>query len=82
MRLVQTLAVLVAGIGGLLTTSEAGAEPVYRYCMIGTPNMPRDCTFSTLQQCRMTASGRIGFCQENPAFTASARQLAPAAKRR
>lgn len=76
------LLLVLAGGSGLLAVSQASGEPVYRYCMIGTPNMPRDCSFSTLEQCRMTASGGIGFCQENPAFTASARQPTPASKRR
>jgi hypothetical protein len=76
------LLVLAAGFGGLLTTPAARAEPIYRYCMIGTPNMGRDCTFSTLQQCQATASAGIGFCQENSAYIANARQIEPVPKRR
>lgn len=75
------LGVLGAGVSGLLATSPASAEPIYRYCMIGTPNMFRDCTFSTLQQCMMTASAGVGFCQENSAYIVS-RQSAPVAQRR
>ncbi len=58
------------------------SEMIFRYCMIGTPNMGRDCTFNSLQQCQATASAGVGFCQENPAYTASARQVAPQPKRR
>lgn len=82
MKLLQALFVLAAGHGGLLALSSAGAEPIYRYCMIGTPNMGRDCTHSTLQQCQVAASAGVGFCQENPAYTASARQIEPRPKRR
>ena len=81
MKFLSAFLVLSAGIGGLLAASPASAEPIYRYCMIGTPNMFMDCTFSTLPQCMMTASAGMGFCQENSAYLVS-RQSAPAAQRR
>lgn len=74
MKLLPALTVLVAGAGGLATTPSA-AEPVYRYCMIGTPNSYRSCTFNTLEQCRMTASAGGGFCVESNEYVA-ARQAA------
>ena len=82
MKLLQALLIAAIGCSGLFAVTPARAEMIYRYCMIGTPNMGRDCTFSSLQQCQMTASAGVGFCQENPAYTASARQLAPQPKRR
>ena len=83
MKLLQLLAVLAAGAGGLVMLSSAAdaQTPAYRYCMVGTPNMFIDCTFSTLQQCQMTASAGVGFCQESNAYVA-ARNAAPAAIRR
>ena len=81
MKLLSAFLVLSAGVGGLLAISPASAEPIYRYCMIGTPNMGMDCSFNTLPQCMMTASGGIGFCQENSAYIVS-RQSAPVAQRR
>ncbi len=69
----RILLLTVAGLGalGALSVPDAKAEmPPFRYCMIGTPNMGMDCTFNNLEQCRMTASGGIGFCTENPAYTA------------
>lgn len=82
MRVVQAFVILAAALGGLPTISSARAEmPPYPYCMIGTPNMGRDCTFSTLEQCRIAASAGVGFCQDNPAYTA-ARRAVPASMRR
>lgn len=81
-KLLQASLVLAAAAGGLLTISGAAAEPVFRYCMIGTPNMAMDCTFNTLEQCQIMASAGVGFCQENPAFVVNARQFEPMRKRR
>jgi hypothetical protein len=82
MKLLQALLILGAGLGSLSMIAPARAEPSYRYCMTGTPNMGRDCTFTTLQQCQATASGGIGFCHENAAYVANARQTTPMPKRR
>ena len=82
MKLLQALLAAGACLGGLSTVAPARAEPPYRYCMIGTPNMGRDCTFATLQQCQTAASAGVGFCQENPAYVANARQITPTPKRR
>lgn len=75
----------VAGLGALGALSIHGARaemPPFRYCMIGTPNMGMDCTFNNLEQCRMTASGGIGFCTENPAYTARNKpEVAPPRRR-
>lgn len=82
MRPLQALLVVAAGFGGFVAIAPASAEPIYRYCMIGTPNMGMDCTFSTLQQCQVAASAGVGFCQENSVYIANARQIAPVPKRR
>jgi hypothetical protein len=83
MKPLSAVLVLGAGVGMLLSIAPASAQMApYRYCMIGTPNMGRDCTFSTLQQCQLAASAGVGFCQENSAYIANAKQLVPAPKRR
>lgn len=83
MKALLALPALASLAGGLTTASPAKAQTQpYRYCMIGTPNLHMDCTFSTLQQCQMTASAGVGFCQENSAYIAQARQVAPHAPRR
>lgn len=72
MKFRQMLVVVAAAVGGLATWCPATqAEPVYRYCMIGTPNMPTDCIYSTLQQCQVAASAGAGFCQESNVYVAT-----------
>lgn len=72
MSFLRALVVLAAGLGGLAAWCPlAYAEPVYRYCMIGTPNLYTDCSFNTLQQCQITASSGAGFCQESNAYVAA-----------
>jgi hypothetical protein len=76
MKLLQAaLAGLAVGVAGLAVTPSK-AEPLYRYCMIGTPNSYTSCTFNTLQQCQLTASAGAGFCIESNTYVAS-RQGAP-----
>lgn len=74
--------VLMAAACCFMTASTAGAQKIFRYCMIGTPNMGMDCTFDTLEQCRVVASAGVGFCQQNPAYTAQARETMPWTQRR
>ncbi|WP_081740343.1 DUF3551 domain-containing protein [Afipia sp. P52-10] len=66
-------AFLAAAFGAVVIPGARAEMPPFRYCMIGTPNMGTDCTFNNLEQCRMTASGGIGFCTDNPAYTARMR---------
>jgi hypothetical protein len=82
MKLLQVFLIVAAGCSAFFAVAPAHAEMVFRYCMIGTPNMGRDCTYNSLQQCQVAASAGVGFCQENPAYTASARQVVPPPKRR
>lgn len=70
MRILLLLAAVLGALGALAVHGARAEMPPFRYCMIGTPNMGMDCTFNNLEQCRMTASGGIGFCTENPAYTA------------
>lgn len=81
MKILQAFLLLGAALGGALSATPARAEPVYPYCLIGTPNMGRDCTYASLQQCLYSAQPGIGYCQDNPAFTVL-RRGAPAPARR
>ena len=47
------------------------AAPIYPWCMQPSGRWGPDCYYSTLEQCRATASA-IGFCYENPAYTVAA----------
>jgi len=84
MKALLALCVIAAAAGGSLAISPARAEMVFRYCMTGTPNMGQDCIYNRWEECQAAASGGIGFCRENPAYTAQAqiRPLAPPATRR
>jgi len=82
MKLLQALLIAAVGCSGLVTIVPARAETIFRYCMVGTPNMGKYCTYNTLQQCQATAAGGIGFCQENPAYIVAARQVVPQPKQR
>jgi hypothetical protein len=81
MKLLQALLIAAFGCSGLMAVAPARAEMIFRYCMVGTPNMGMDCTFSTLQQCQVAASAGVGFCQENSAYIVYARQAAKPATR-
>ena len=70
MRQLQGLVLLGAGAALAVWSSLATAEPIYRYCMIGTPNSSTNCIYSTLQQCQIAASAGAGFCQENNFYVA------------
>lgn len=70
MKLLPALAILAACACGLAATPSSAA-PIYRYCVIGTPNMPSSCTYNTLEQCRMAATGGAGFCVESNFYVAA-----------
>lgn len=77
MRILLLPAAVLGALGALAVHGVRAEMPPFRYCMIGTPNMGMDCTFNNLEQCRMTASGGIGFCTENPAYTARNKPAPP-----
>lgn len=68
--------IIAAGIALVSMTALAsaqGLDPRYPYCVrgkIGTFGS-FDCTYSTVQQCRASASPD-GYCQRNPAYRANA----------
>jgi hypothetical protein len=82
MKHLHVLTLMGAAMASLSAITSAKAEVIYQYCMIGTPNMPTDCLFSTLQQCQWSASAGAGFCVENPRYTVYGRQNVPQTRRR
>ena len=59
---------LVAFAAMLPNAPPAVAETIYPWCM--QPSAPRgpDCAYTTIEQCRASASA-VGFCYQNPAWT-------------
>jgi hypothetical protein len=86
MKRLHALTLAMTLLGGAITSLSAvttvQAEVIYRYCMIGTPNMGTDCLFSTMQQCQWSASAGAGFCVENPRYTVYGRPNVPQSRRR
>lgn len=64
----------LAMIGGAtVAASLVGTTPAqardYPYCLQGPgPGIPGDCSYSTYEQCVMSASGRRAYCDINPRF--------------
>jgi hypothetical protein len=65
------LVLAVASLGAVGPGATAGALP---YCIKGCDfaGGAGDCSFSSLQQCQATASGRDATCAANPYFNARA----------
>jgi hypothetical protein len=65
------LALAVASLGAVGPGATAGGLP---YCIKGCDfgGGAGDCSFSSLQQCQATASGRDATCAANPYFNARA----------
>jgi hypothetical protein len=67
---------------GIVSLTSLGTPPAeaagrrYPYCMQGTtsPGLS-NCTFTSLAQCRATASGRFLTCIRNPFYGRPARRL-------
>jgi Protein of unknown function (DUF3551) len=51
---------------------EVAAAGGLAYCIMGCDFGAGDCSFSSLQQCQATASGRDATCAANPYFNARA----------
>jgi hypothetical protein len=68
----RTMILISVIIGGLAVVGAAPAQAVgtrYPYCMQGSssPGLS-NCTFTSLAQCRATASGRFLTCIANPFY--------------
>lgn len=63
-------AVALACLFAIASPSPAKAEIDYPYCMkVYVPGGPyTDCSFSTLAQCQMSASGRSALCYRDPFY--------------
>jgi hypothetical protein len=48
----------------------AAATPIYPWCMQPNGLWGPDCYYATLEQCRAAASA-VGFCYQNPAYSAA-----------
>jgi hypothetical protein len=64
--------IVAAAFAAVLMSSAAGAQgldPRYPYCVRGKLGLGDsfDCSYTTIQQCRATASPD-GYCQRNPAY--------------
>ena len=57
------LAVLVSALG-LATPARAASYPV---CLAGGSNNALRCNYANFEECRASASGRLGYCVANPA---------------
>jgi hypothetical protein len=58
---------------GLAAATEASSAPTFNYPWCANymmQNGPKNCGFTTLEQCRATVSGIGGYCAANPAYVA------------
>ena len=68
----RNVVLALLGAGGLAMVGATPAEAVgtrYAFCLQGDqhPGLS-NCTFTSYEQCRATASGRFLYCIENPYF--------------
>ena len=72
--------VILAGVAG---TCPAWADYDYPWCITDSEyGYPGDCSYQTRQQCLLSASGRKGYCGENPRFIVGRSPQQPAPRRR
>lgn len=80
--LIMTAAILTLA-SVLDATSQARAEVDYPYCLANGGYVQGRCEYTTLEQCKASASGLGGYCAENPFYTSgSTAGLNGARKRR
>jgi hypothetical protein len=75
------LTALLALASVFIAAPPARAES-YPVCLAGGENNALQCEYSNLEQCRVTASGGLGYCVMNPAYTDAYARYDGAAKRR
>jgi hypothetical protein len=63
-----TVFAAVAFTVATLPSASAQTATVYPWCVLHNSTCSGDCSFITIEQCRATASGGVGFCYKNPAF--------------
>jgi hypothetical protein len=74
MRQIMFALTLVGGVA--IAASAVGVTPAeardYPYCLQGQDvGMPGDCNYMTYEQCMLSASGRLAYCNINPRFAFS-----------
>ena len=63
---VALMMTFAAGIAVLSSGTAAQARD-YKYCLVSPGyDFPGDCSYSTYQQCKASASGRLADCYVNP----------------
>ncbi len=67
------LVLTVASLSAVVPAAAAGLPYCIKGCDFG--GGAGDCSFSSLQQCQATASGRDATCAANPYFNAKAEML-------
>jgi len=65
---IAALVALAAAAAAQEIRPAAAQAPIYQWCMQPSAQRGPECYFSTLEQCRATASA-VGFCHENPFYT-------------
>ncbi|MCA6111112.1 DUF3551 domain-containing protein [Bradyrhizobium sp. CNPSo 4026] len=62
---------LLALANVFIAAAPARAES-YPVCLAGEESGSLECEYASLEQCRATASGGVGYCVTNPAYAFSA----------
>ena len=86
MRISALAGLALLAIGSIAATGSAKAQtydPNYPVCLqVFAPGQYFDCRYTSMQQCRETASGRAAECTINPYFANAYREpLAPRHRR-
>ena len=65
-RLIISLAALT--LATLLNAWTPASAEAYPVCLAGGSDNSLRCDYTTLEQCKATASGGLGYCVSNPAY--------------
>jgi hypothetical protein len=60
---------IVAAVLAIGAAASSAQAQNYPWCSYYGPNGPRNCGFSSFEQCQQNVSGIGGFCQQNPQYT-------------
>src|SRR5215468_1568636 len=56
----------------ILNVATSTSAQSYPVCLVGAEDSALRCDYTSLNQCRATASGGLGYCVMNPAYSTSA----------
>lgn len=86
MRISALSASAIALIAAIWTAAPAQAQnydPAYPICLhVFTRGGYYRCIYTSLEQCKMSASGRAAMCESNPYYAGAQRSPAPRRQRR